>query len=109
MGRVINSERLGEDKIKLKILMDVNELASLQGNYKNVHLFSATNFTTKAEVMESAINKVTKYFKIPQKLMVDALRKKGRGKLNEGYPISCLKLETTDQFFFIYIVNKSIS
>ena len=102
MGRLVDSKIVDVTKHFLKIEIDPEEFKALQGNFKNVSIFTLDAPTGKAQVMESAIRSSTKYFTIPKEFMDGTLRKNKLHKLSG----SCIKLDIGNKIFFIYVIKK---
>lgn len=103
MGKIIDSKQLKNNQFLYKIFINAEEVLALQGNLKNVYCFTSNTFTVKAEIMESAIEGSTKYFSIPEELMVDVLRKKRAQQYLSG---SCINMNIGNKVFFIYVIRK---
>ncbi len=103
MGKIVDVKKLEGDKHIYKVLVTPEEFVALGGNLKNVHFFSFDDFTAKAQVMESAVKKSTKYFTIPRELADSILRKRNAYQQLSG---SCISMDLDRNVFFIYIIKK---
>lgn len=107
MALILNFKELDDKKIKCTLLLDIEETFNLQGNLKGVYLFSSDLSTTQVGIKELGIDKSSKYFEIPKKMMLK--KHEGKNKIFENkVTASCQKIENEDKYFFIYIINKKI-
>jgi hypothetical protein len=98
MGTIISQKVMPDNKIKIRVEVDMNEALALKGNVKDVHIFSRELSTTESKIIEKGKKGVTKYFLIPPKF-----RKRSKKILNN---IACQKIETDTKAIFIYTMNK---
>lgn len=106
MGKIIDIKELPEGKKKVSILVSMDEIIQLQGNLKDVYVFSKDACSTKSSVMKSGIDRSTKYFRIPKTFTLKNSKKKLKQLLlKKDLQISCQRLETAKENIFIYIVH----
>lgn len=102
MGTIICTQPLAEGKVKYTLLLDTREAAALQGNLKDVHLFSTENIHARAELLETGIQKSIKYFTVPKKFRQ---RKPGRhSSVQMQTPINCQRIDLPTAICFVYII-----
>jgi hypothetical protein len=93
MGSILDSRILKKDKVICKISLTKNELQSLKGHLKKVHIF-ARNLCTKEECIKTRGNKnTTKYLPIPLTL---------KPKRKNYKRLTYQKIETPKEIFYIY-------
>jgi len=106
MGKIIGIHDMPEGKKKVSILVSMDEIIQLQGNLKEVHVFSTDACITKSSVIRSGINKSTKYFKIPKSFTLRNSKKKFKQLLlKKDLQIFCQRLETAEKNIFVYIIQ----
>lgn len=103
MGQILDTKRITNNKMKLKLLLDLKEILLLQGCTNGTHLFSSDNHKEKAWIMETGTKKSVKYFVIPQKFILRLYKKK---KKFIEYVGSCQRIDNQNKIFFIYILKK---
>ncbi|MFH1637139.1 MAG: hypothetical protein ABIB71_01810 [Candidatus Woesearchaeota archaeon] len=99
MGEIIRSENRGNGKVMFEILVDYSEAIELQGNAKNVHIFSEDVIGLESGVSLRGKNESTKYFLIPKQL---------RKGLKFNSSISCQKIDAKTKIFFVYVIDKQL-
>jgi len=97
MGEIINSKRIPDKKVSLKILADHKTMSNLKGHLRNVQVFNPNKCIHAAQINTRGNNGVTKYFRIP--LSVRS-RKKQNGDLTYQ------KIDTSSKTFYIYTLEK---
>ncbi len=99
MGIVLSSKR-EQDKIIVETLLDRTEIASLRGEYDDVHLFSERAIDVHSNISGRGKNEATKYFLIPTNLRKDL------PTIWLSEPVLCQRINTPDKAIFIYVVKK---
>ena len=97
MGTILSSKTTKEGKVVHEVLVDYEESLQLQGNVKNVHLFSEDVISLKTNLAGRGKNEATKYFLIPREL---------RKEIQFEDKVKCHKIETDSKVIFVYIVDK---
>jgi hypothetical protein len=83
-----------------------DEVLGLKGNLNGVYAFSAGFCKTKAGFVEMGINNSTKYFEVPEAMIIKHGNK--RVKSADRLGVSCQTLEDESKVFFIYVINKGV-
>ncbi|MFH1181898.1 MAG: hypothetical protein V1702_02985 [Candidatus Woesearchaeota archaeon] len=105
MGRLLRTKSLASGKVKCFLEVCPDEVLSLEGSLRDVYVFSAGFCKTKAGFVEMGINDSTKYFEVPEGMVIKHGAK--RVKSADRLGVSCQTLEDESKIFFIYIVNRA--
>ena len=104
MGNVVSKNRLPSGEVRFEIAIDKSEALQLGGRFKGIQLLSSSLCNQKTQIIELGINKSTKYFQIPDKLVIKSASR-GRKKTKDKMRWSCQRLETPTQHIFIYVMR----
>ena len=96
MAHIIGS-RVNEKDIVLSIKVGHDEALQLQGNTKDIRLFSLRTPQTRASIYERGKNGSSKYFLVPKEV---------RQKIKFNKEVFCQKLENKENIIWIYMMSK---
>jgi hypothetical protein len=97
MGNIISTRITKENEIVFEVEVSYEEALKLQGNIKNVYLFSEDASEVKTNFSQRGANESTKYFLIPKEL---------RGNLEFDREVVCQKIDTENKSIFIFLVKE---
>lgn len=96
MGRIINAKISKDEEVIIEVELDYHEALNLEGNLKNVHIFSEDAAELKTNISQRGANEATKYFLIPKELRKD-LKMEGE--------VRCQKIDLEGKTIFIFVLN----
>ena len=99
MGEVIKTKVVG-DKLIHSVELAEDDALTLEGNMKNVHMFSFELCEIDSKIMEKGKDRRVKYFVLPTKLKS---KSKNRLKIE-----SIQKFDTGAKSIFVYVCEKDI-
>ena len=100
MGKIVESKFLTNDKVKLKICLDKEEVFALKGHVHNITLIAEDALHTGSKIIERGQQGSSKYFTIPQDFL--------KGYKFSAKEINCNSITIGNKILFIYEYPKKI-
>ena len=97
MARVLEIKSINEDKNKITLELNSNELSWLEGQMENIHIFSEKNLKYIARLVKRGKRESTKYFLLPKEF---------RKLVMPSDKVESSVIETKTKAIYIFKVNK---
>lgn len=95
----MDSERLGENTVKVRFKLTRDELLALKGNMRNVHAVTPKNGETSAKVLTKGEGGKSVYFDIPRLLKLNP-------EIPWGNTTKCYRFDKSSKQIFCFVMDK---
>ncbi|MBS3119245.1 hypothetical protein J4475_00300 [Candidatus Woesearchaeota archaeon] len=98
MGTILSTKFQSNNKVHVTLSVDYEDIQQLQGRMDNIHMFCAEQYGNIFNISSRGKNERTKYLLIPRDV---------RRNINFDSEAACQVIETANNYFFIYKVDKT--